>query len=224
MSTRISEHVLFDLDGTLVDTRRAVEACYRMVFQNHTDAAFPPPNLPADLFAMRPREVFAVVAPDRVDPLYDAYQEAYPNCVDQVDVFPGAAELIEALCQAGRIPSLVTNKGLERTQLDLAVAGIAPEQFAAIVTAEDTPQRKPHPAPMLAGLKQAGADPMHAIYVGDGPQDILAARAAGLDCIAVTYGFYDRDTLSAVHPVAIVDTIMELASKLSVEFLEGSIA
>ena len=222
MNTSTAKHVLFDLDGTLVDTRAAVEACYRTVFEKHGDAPFSPADLPADLFAMRPREVFAIVAPDRVDELYAAYQDAYPDCVDHVGVFPGVAELITALRAAGRVPSLVTNKGLARTHIDLAVAGIAPDRFAVIVTAEDTPERKPHPAPILTGLQRAGADAAQAIYVGDGPQDILAARAAGMDCIAVSYGFYDREKLAALNPAAIVDNILELSRALSLDMAEGS--
>jgi len=211
-----ARHVLFDLDGTLVDTRAAVEACYTRVFAEHLTTPFPPPGLPADVFAMRPREVFGLVAPGEADHLYEAYQLGYPDCASFVKVFSGAAELIAALRAAGRVPSLVTNKGKERTIIDLAVAGIDPADFAAIVTAEDTTERKPHPAPILLGLSRACAEPEEAVYVGDGPQDIEAARAAGLACFAVTYGFYSRELLAAHKPSLLVDTIPALSEALSV--------
>jgi len=211
MKDMLHTHVLFDLDGTLVDTRAAVMECYRRVFREYLDAGFPPESIDArELFAMRPREVFSVVAPGRAEELYLAYHHTYPLCVDHIKVFAGVAELIGSLASSGRKPSVVTNKGLERTLIDLSVAGIKPERFAAIVTAEDTMERKPHPAPILLGLKRAGAKPEESVYVGDGPQDVLAARACGMEAIAVSYGFYDREILETYDPGALADSIEDL--------------
>ncbi|MBC7282719.1 HAD family hydrolase [Hoeflea sp.] len=224
MIAKTARHVLFDLDGTLVDTRAAVECCYRRVFTNTLEQPFPPADLPADLYAMRPAEVFQLVAPERADELYEAYRTNYPLCADQVRVFDGATDLIRELIADGRKPSLVTNKGIERTLIDLSVAGIAPEDFVAIVTAEDTAERKPHPAPILLGLERAGGEAADSIYVGDGPQDVLAARAAGMDCIAVTYGFYSLDDLKPLDPAAIAGTIEELAGKLGIRAHRGTAA
>ena len=224
MSAKTARHVLFDLDGTLVDTRAAVECCYRKVFANTLKQPFPPTGLPADLYAMRPAEVFNLVAPDRAEELYEAYRTNYPKCTDQVRVFEGTIDLIRDLIADGRKPSLVTNKGIERTLIDLSVAGISPQDFAAIVTAEDTVDRKPHPAPVLLGLERAGAQASDAIYVGDGPQDVLAARAAGMECIAVTYGFYDLEELASHEPAEFADSIAELGEKLGLRSNRGSAA
>lgn len=224
MSAKTARHVLFDLDGTLVDTRAAVECCYRKVFANTLKQPFPPTGLPADLYAMRPAEVFNLVAPDRAEELYEAYRTNYPKCTDQVRVFEGTIDLIRDLIADRRKPSLVTNKGIERTLIDLSVAGISPEDFAAIVTAEDTVERKPHPAPVLLGLERAGAQASDAIYVGDGPQDVLAARAAGMECIAVTYGFYDLEELASHEPAEFAGSIAELGEKLGLRSNRGSAA
>lgn len=215
-------YVLFDLDGTLVDTRDAVESTYRMVFSEELGQNFPPANLPGELFAMRPREVFATQAPDRVDHLYDAYQRAYPKNLQKVKVFDGAAGLIKALHAAGRKPGLVTNKGVERTHSDLKVAGINPEDLSVIITAEDTVERKPHPAPINLALKRLGVSADQVIYVGDGPQDILAARAAGMGCIALTYGFYSQGDLEALNPERLAKDVYELATVLGLDLAEGA--
>ena len=99
-------HVLFDLDGTLVDTRAAVVECYTRVFRSKLGSAFPPENFPiADLFAMRPAEVFAVVAPERIDELHAAYRDTYPSCTALIKVFAGIRELILDLVSDGRKPS-----------------------------------------------------------------------------------------------------------------------
>lgn len=211
-------HVLFDLDGTLVDTRAAVTGCYTIVFREKLGTNFPPENFPiAELFAMRPAEVFAIVAPDRVEELHAAYRDAYPACTALIKVFAGVRDMILDLRATGRKPSIVTNKGLERTLIDLGVADISPDVFEAIVTAEDTVDRKPHPAPILFGMAKAGAAAQDCVYVGDGPQDILAARAAGMAVIAVSYGFYSGDLLETYAPDALLDSVDALASALTGE-------
>ncbi len=218
MTLTSRKHILFDLDGTLVDTRAAVVECYSRVFRSRLDSDFPSPGLPmADLFAMRPPELFRMVAPDRVEELHAAYRDAYPQCTGHIKVFDGIRAMVLALVADGRKVSLVTNKGLERTLIDLEVAGLPPESFTAIVTAEDTVERKPHPAPILLGLTRAGATADEAVYVGDGPQDILAAQAAGMPVVAVSYGFYDTALLSTHAPDALVDDPAALAQALGLD-------
>lgn len=225
MKAFTSKHVLFDLDGTLVDTRNAVTECYRHVFRNKLGQDFPPVDLQVgDIFAMRPAEIFAIIAPERIDELHAAYRETYPHCTGFIKVFPGIRDLMLALTRDGRKPSVVTNKGLERTLIDLDVAGIPPSTFAAIVTAEDTVERKPHPAPILLGLKRAHAEASDAVYVGDGPQDILAARAAGMGIVAVSYGFYEAQSLQLHQPDVIAATTGELAEALGMTSVEGALS
>ena len=211
-------HVLFDLDGTLVDSRKAVAACYAQVFKERLGMDFPPPGIETgDIYAIRPVELFARFAPERVDELHQAYQDGYPAAAAQwLTVFDGADRLIHGLVKAGRRPSLVTNKGLARTLIDLARAGIDTQWFDAIVAAEDTAERKPHPAPILLGLQRAGADATDAIYVGDGPQDVLAARACGMPVIGLTYGFYPAQALAKLEPDALAHSMDELAQLLGV--------
>lgn len=213
--------VFFDLDGTLVDTRAAVLECYTRVYREHLHADFPPASIPAgEVFAMRPAELFARVAPDRVAELYEAYRVTYPSCIDRIAIFPRVAEMIGSLVESGRKPGLVTNKGLERTLIDLSVAGIPESAFCTIVTAEDTVERKPDPAPILLALERTGASPGDGVYVGDGPQDILAARAAGMPCVALTYGFYGREDLLPYAPDALVDNARDLAAVLGADLPE----
>jgi phosphoglycolate phosphatase-like HAD superfamily hydrolase len=214
----LAEHVMFDLDGTLADTRKAVENCYRHVFGTVLKQAFPPPSIDAHLlYAMRPVEVFGVVAPDQVELCLDAYQRQYPAASASMILFGGARELILAITAAGRKPSLVTNKGLARTLIDLERAKIDVASFVAVVTAEDTIERKPHPAPILLGLKRAGSAATDAVYVGDGPHDVVAAQAAGISSIAVTYGFYSAAEMSSLGADQVAHDIPELARILGVD-------
>src|SRR5690606_18358727 len=102
----------------------------------------------------------------------------------------------------------------------LSVAGIPESAFCTIVTAEDTVERKPDPAPILLALERTGASPGEGVYVGDGPQDILAARAAGMPCVALTYGFYGREDLLPYVPDALVDNARDLAAVLGADLPE----
>ncbi|MCB8882596.1 HAD hydrolase-like protein [Acidisoma cellulosilytica] len=212
------EHVIFDLDGTLVDTRKAVEECYRYVFTTVLRQTFPPSSIDAHvLYAMRPLEVFSIIAPELASLCFDAYQRQYPSASAEVILYDGARDLILAVLDAGRKPSLVTNKGLARTLIDLDRAGIDLASFTAVVTAEDTADRKPHPAPILLGLQRAKAAAADAVYIGDAPHDVAAAQAAGTRSIAVTYGFYSRAEMSAVGADLVVHDIPELASALGLD-------
>lgn len=215
---RSCRHVLFDFDGTLVDSREAIAECYRHVFRVYLSQDFPPPGRTlGEIYAMRPAEVFTLVAPSRANELTAAYQDSYAGASKGfVRLFEGADRMLTALKKSGRIPSLVTTKELARVQLDLQRVGIDINDFAAIVTAEDTAERKPHPAPIRMGLQRAGADSTSAIYVGDGPQDVYAARSAGLLAVAVTYGFYTRQELDESAPDAWADSIADLAMLLGV--------
>ncbi|WP_284945951.1 HAD family hydrolase [Acidisoma cladoniae] len=215
MATILSKHVIFDLDGTLIDSRKAVEACYRHVFKTVLRRVFPPANIDPHIFyAMRPAEVFGLVTPDRVATCLEAYQRHYPEAAAMLILFDGARELIAAIIAADRIPSLVTNKGLARTLIDLDRAGIDVRAFRAIVTAEDTVERKPHPAPILLGLERAGARAADAVYVGDGPHDVISAQAAGTRAIAVTYGFYTATEMSVLGADCVVHDLPQLAQAL----------
>jgi phosphoglycolate phosphatase-like HAD superfamily hydrolase len=224
MNLTTRTNVLFDLDGTLVDSRQAVAACYQQVFRDLLGRSFPPPDISqGEVYAMRPREVFSRVAAHRIEELHSAYQAAYPlAAAAHLRVFAGANRLIRGLVDSGRRPSLVTNKGLARTRIDLKRAGIDAAWFSAIVTSEDTIERKPDPAPVLLGLRLAKADPADALYVGDGPQDVLAARGAGLPAVAVTYGFYARSDLVGLNPDAWADSIEGLAQVLGVSLTAAS--
>jgi phosphoglycolate phosphatase-like HAD superfamily hydrolase len=218
MTTIICQDILFDLDGTLVDTRESIKECYRRVLGHQVDGSFMVDAVTGhDIFAMRPIEVFALIAPDKADSLFVSYQENYPKCKDYIKVFPGIADLMNELVERRRRLRIVTNKGLDRCLLDLSVAGIPRSTFAVIVSAEDTIERKPDPAPILLGLKRAGATAAEAVYVGDGPQDILAAKAAGTHSIGITYGFYESDELEIHQPTALVDSVARLATVLGLQ-------
>jgi 2-phosphoglycolate phosphatase len=212
-------HVLFDLDGTLIDSKPAILAGYRHAVRTVTGIEdFPGPGVDVpELLKKRLPEAFADLGfPELADQGAVAYDEYYrEHGTLLVTVYPGIAELLDGLDAAGIAYGIVTNKGRGRSLSDLRHVGIDPDRMSVLITAEDSVERKPHPKPILIGLERAGADPGGTVYVGDGPHDVAAARAAGLRAAAVSWGYYDHPTLQAATPHVIADRAEDLLAHLT---------
>lgn len=200
--------LFFDLDGTLVDSRRDIAEALNRALAS------------ADLAPLALGEVLPMIGdgarklverglrfrgrePD--DRVYDAFQRAYLDapCV-HTTLLPGAKEALALATSA-----LVTNKPRDITMLVLAALGIA-DAFAATWAGGDGPL-KPAPEGLLAIAKQLGISVQDAWMIGDGPQDILAARAAGMRSIAVR-GIGDETALLASKPDVVVGSLHEIAN------------
>ncbi len=208
--------VLFDLDGTLIDSRFAIVEAYRATFENELDRPLPGElEDPSVLMAPRPPEIFARWSDgDPVD-LERAYGAHYiSSAYQRVAAYPGLHETLAALADRDITVGIVTNKRLSRVQKDFEYLDIDIDLFATIVTADDTRERKPHPAPVLLGLERAGLDPAHTWYIGDGPQDIRSGAAAGTRTMGAAYGYYGHDTLADHEPDHLLDRLGDLLKHL----------
>ena len=184
--------VLFDLDGTLVDTAPDMVRVLLEMLSDHDE-----PPLPYELVRSYVsngslglvRLGFPDTRDDRLRVLQAEYLERYEAdvCRDST-LFPGLADLLAALEHHERPWGVVTNKP-ERMTHSLLDALDLDERAACIVCGDTLPQRKPHPAPLLFGSEQAGVRPSDAIYIGDALRDIEAGRAAGMATVAVAYGY-----------------------------------
>jgi phosphoglycolate phosphatase-like HAD superfamily hydrolase len=202
-------HVLFDFDGTLVDSRSAILAGYRHAVAEVLGIDdFPGPDEDVgELLKRRLPETFALLgAPDRGDEGARAYDDWYrANGTPMVAIYDGVHELLDGLDAAGVAYGIVTNKARGRTEGDLRHVGLDPARFAVLVTAEDSAERKPDPTPLRIGAERAGAAPGATVYVGDGPHDVEASNAAGLGAIGVSWGFYERAELEAAGAAYVAD-------------------
>jgi 2-phosphoglycolate phosphatase len=185
--------VLFDLDGTLVDSAPDLGlAADRMRLLRGL------PSLPADGY--RPhagsgaRGMLGVafgIAPDHSD--YEAFREEfycqYDACLtEQTCAFAGVSGLLEALLHRGLRWGVVTNKA-ERFSAPLTRAMPLFASASTIVSGDTTPHTKPHPAPLLEAARRLNLAPSDCLYVGDDARDILAGRAAGMATVAARYGY-----------------------------------
>jgi len=202
--------VLFDLDGTVVDSGSIILASMRhatreVLGQEYADEelmqAVGGPGLEAQL---------AVFGPDDVEELVRVYRAHNEPLHDRLEAFAGMEEVLVRLHAEGRRLGVVTAK--RRSTVDLAFARVPlAHLFETIVGGDETERHKPDPEPLLLAAERMGADPAETAYVGDSPFDMLAAKAAGMHAIAVTWGrIHDRAKLEQVEPDAIVDTPAEL--------------
>lgn len=185
--------VLFDLDGTLIDSAPDLGAAADKM---RTDRGLE--SLPA--FSYRPmagagaRGMIAVafgLTPEDAG-FNELKEEFFSNyevrLVDKTYVFGGVAELIFRLCQAGIKWGVVTNKSARFT-VPLTQAMPLFTSAQTIISGDTTPHAKPHPAPLLEAARQLQLAPERCIYVGDDERDIVAGRAAGMLTVAAAYGY-----------------------------------
>lgn len=185
--------VLFDLDGTLLDSAPDLAHAANLLRQRR---GLPP--LPLQHY--RPhashgaRGMLAIALdlhPGDAD--FETIKAEYLAAYEEVMLrstaaFDGVAELVQALAAAGLPWGVVTNK-IERFALPMA-ARIEPLPRAAVVIGGDTtPHPKPHPAPLLEAARRLGVPAQHCIYVGDDERDIVAGRSAGMRTVAARYGY-----------------------------------
>jgi phosphoglycolate phosphatase len=188
--------VVFDLDGTLIETASDICAVLNDLL---AEEGIPP--LPYDqarllvgrgAWALVQRGFEAAGAPiddSRLDELVDRFVDLYrPRIAEKSRPFPGCLEALAALREAGATLCVCTNK---RTGLSVALfeaLGMS-HWFAAIVGPDAVGARKPDPDHLLAAIRLAGGDSSRAIMVGDGEPDAGAARAAGVPLVIVDFGY-----------------------------------
>jgi pyrophosphatase PpaX len=208
------ETVLFDFDGTVVDSGAIILASMRhatrkVLGRDYSDEELLQtvggPGLEAQMHAL---------APDHVDRLVDVYRAHNEPLHDELEACSGMQEVLVRLREEGRRLGIVTAKRRKTVQLAFDRVPIA-HLFETIVGGDETERHKPDPQPLLLAAERLGADPADTAYVGDSPFDVRAAKAAGMFAVAVTWGrIHDAAKLEAEQPDAIVDSAEELLGVL----------
>ncbi len=185
--------VLFDLDGTLIDSApdlgaaadkmrvaRGLES-YPLEQYRHMAGAGARGML-GIAFGLKPED-------SGFEALREEFFANYETCMtERTYAFDGVADLIVQLNSAGLKWGVVTNKS-ERFTLPLTAAMPLFKSAHAIVSGDTTPHAKPHPAPLLEAARRIGIAPERCLYVGDDERDIVAGRAAGMPTVAAAYGY-----------------------------------
>jgi pyrophosphatase PpaX len=193
--------ILFDLDGTLIDSTRLIIESYHHTWRVHRGHTLPDAEWIAGLgtplrvqfrrFTDDPGEVERMIA------TYREWNLAHHD--EMVRGFPGATDAVRALKRGGAKLAIVTSKNRHGVELGLDRCGFD-GLFDTLVTSDDLPASKPDPAPVAAALAALGEPPAAALFVGDSPHDIAAGRDAGTRTAACLWGPFERGVLAAERP------------------------
>lgn len=207
--------VLFDLDGTLLDTLEDLaDALNRTMIHFHL-----PERSLAEVRsfvgngARRLIELAAGSDHAQLEEILDYYKADYDrNSLVKTAPYPGIADMLKTLHSAGCRVGIVSNKP------DITVKRLADALFEGCVDIaigeKQGIRRKPAPDTVLAAMEALGETADQTVYVGDSEVDILTARAAGVRCISVLWGFRDRDVLESAGADCIIRDCSELLKLL----------
>ncbi|MFL5496556.1 MAG: HAD-IA family hydrolase [Gemmatimonadales bacterium] len=203
--------MLFDLDGTLIDSVRLILDSY-----HHTLAAHGlPPRTDEEWLrgvGTPLRVQFADWAddPDRLEALVATYREYnLANHDRMVTVYPGVVDAVTRIKVAGLSTGLVTSKNRQGALRGLALVKLE-QLMDVLVCADEVVNPKPHPEPVETAMKLLGADPETTVYVGDSIHDMHSGRAAGVRTAAVLWGPFGRGHLEGARPDYWLETPADL--------------
>lgn len=210
------ELVVFDWDGTLLDSAAAIVHAIQSACR---DLGLPAPD------DARARHVIGLGLSEALGyAVPELTKDAYPDMVARyrhhflardhdLVLFPGAAQMIERLAEGGWKLAVATGKS--RAGLDRAFEHTGLGRHFHASRCADECFSKPHPAMLEALMSELAADPTQTLMIGDTTHDLQMASNAGVDAVGVTYGAHERDHLQTVDHVTSVGTIVELDEWLS---------
>jgi phosphoglycolate phosphatase len=190
--------VIFDLDGTLVDSLLDITVSLNHALQEvglkPLSAAQTRSLVGEGISRLIEKALMAQGRPELKDKVAELFLQHYSvHLLDATRPYPGVAQTLQAL--RGFRKAVISNKRESLTERVLQGLGLR-GHFDLVVGADTLPQKKPSPEPVLYVLKQLSLGPQEAILVGDSPYDIQAAHGAGLKCVAVSYGYRPREALA----------------------------
>lgn len=210
--------VLFDLDGTLIDTHDLILSSFRHATREVLGREIPDEVLMRKVGQPLVVQMWDFTEDDAVHEqlvrTYRAYNEAKNDEV--VRAFPGVGEMLEALREAGYPLGVVTSKRHALAWHTLEVLGLA-SYFEFLVGSDDCPAHKPDPEPVELGCDKLGLRPDECLYVGDSPFDMAAGNGAGCVTAAATWGMFPVEALKAEAPdftIAAADELLGLLAQL----------
>lgn len=205
--------ILFDNDGTLVDTHDLILSSMRFATRRVLGEVLP------DDYLMRkvgiPLDAQMADFADGDDQVREELLRVYrghnhEHHDEAVRAFPGVLAGLEQLQSAGFSLGVVTSKMAPLAQRGLEIVG-AWDYMGCLVGAADCPKAKPEPDPILLAANKLGMLPSECVYLGDSPFDIQAGNAAGCISAAATWGMFDEEQLLAQQPDAVFDSFEEFA-------------
>ncbi|MEY3287916.1 MAG: hypothetical protein RLZZ419_158 [Pseudomonadota bacterium] len=208
--------VLFDLDGTLVDTAPDLVLCLNKALSLHgfmtVTAAAVKPAISFGAVAMindsLHKSISDALRADILETMLDLYQN---NIAVHTVFFKGMSDTLDAIEAQGLKWGVVTNKRQRFTSPLMAALKLT-DRAACIISGDTTANPKPHVEPMFAACKKAGVSPLECVYIGDAPHDITAGKNAKMKTLAALYGYINPgDTPETWGADALIESPEQLA-------------
>lgn len=212
--------VVFDCDGTLVDSQRLIVAAMTRAFASH-GLDTPEPEAVRRVVGLSLVDAMARLIPDAEPDLHGAVAEDYKaqfavlrhDEALQEPLFDGARGALEALQAAGYLLGVATGKTRRGLDHVLALHHLD-DYFVTLQTADGHPS-KPHPAMLEAAMNEVGAGPAETILLGDTSYDMMMAKAAGAGALGVGWGYHPADELRAAGACHVADHFDEVTGLIN---------
>ena len=212
MSLTQSKHkaILFDLDGTILDTRALVAASYLHTFKEVLEMEMSASEVMRD-YGRPLRYTFARYAPPaKVEEMMQVYRDFNLEHHDAMAVlYPGGYEGLIKIKELGLPMGVVTSKKRPIAERGLRLHHLE-DFFEILVCEEDTIEHKPEPEPLQFAARKLGLIPEEMIYVGDSPYDLMCANSAGAAAIAVAWSTFTAEELLELKPLLYVHDLNDI--------------
>ena len=204
--------VMFDMDGTLVNSQEAILASYHDATISVLGEPFPVEKEDVEkIIQMRGQESFPLIAggdEKKAAEIKELFGQAYLKHQERIPLFPDVEVMLGTLQQEGIKLGIATSKARVRFEEDMKRTGLA-EYFDVTFTGDDVANAKPAPDQIIAGIEHFGIKPERMLFIGDGSNDIIAGRDAGAKTAGVNFGFHP-ELVAAENPTYLLDSYLEL--------------
>lgn len=206
--------VIFDLDGTLIDSAGDIVAAFHELTDRRGLERLPDAQvrnaigegLRVLMLKCLPRELSDPKLAQEIDREFYEYYEK--RVLDTTRPYPGVIDHLQKISRTHRI-AIVTNKHEALAHKSIVFPGLKDLPWVKIVGADTYSERKPHPLPLQEVMRIAGVEPHQTLMVGDGIPDLQSARAAGVHSVACTYGYARTELLLQHEPSLIMNAFTE---------------
>jgi len=202
--------VLFDLDGTLIDTIELLLACARHTFEGRDPRPTDDQWIAGIGTPLRKQFAEFASSDEDIEHLtrrYRSYQREHHDRL--TNAFPGVLETLEELERRGHPMGIVTSKSNEMMDRGLEWVGIM-RHMRTRIGMDNAKRHKPDPFPVTLALEELGYSPDEAMFVGDSPHDIASGNAAGVTTVAALWGPFTRAQLEPIQPSEWLENIRDL--------------
>jgi pyrophosphatase PpaX len=209
--------VLFDLDGTILNTNELIIESFLHTMQGETEREYKREDIIANFGRTLVDQLQEYTGEKEVERYITKYREYNIRRHDDLIMeFPHVKEVLEALQQAGIVLGVVTSK-IKRTSLMGLDRFKLTEHLSCVITVEDVDNPKPHPEGILKAVELLGADPASVLMVGDSQYDIEAAKQAGVHVAGVTWTAKGEDYLRRLNPDYMLGDMRDLLTICGIE-------